>query len=336
LRNIKYLLYLPPTLLFFIAFLNLLSTGHQQAIREWLLLIISTVGIYLLWRRAESLDKSVEISQKTADDKAFLEAITIFKSTNEDSRIGAILALGRIATENKDYRKQIFKVFFGFIRNNSNHKEVDKNSLFVRPDVVEIMDILKDNPFKKSPSEFSFDGSHLAGFTFIKNDFKNVSFNRCNLYKSTYRNSDFTACSFVASNLQNAKFVETDLLGANFYKCKLNFSLFFKCKMPHCNFGSAVLIGAKFQRIEKDIFSYIIMSLKQALIVHKNILLCNEELFFNYERDYREYAEEERNLISLFNRDENFEKDFEFDTEFPDYIEVVPLPSQGFDLKLID
>ena len=155
------------------------------------------------------------------------------------------------------------------------------------------------------------------------------------MYNAEFRKSDFIACNFGGSNLKNAKFVETKLLGANFYNCDLTSALFYKNEMPSCNFLHAKLIGTIFKEIEKSIFKSIMASIKQAVIVYDGNPLANGEYFHDrYDdglgRSVLGFIQDD--LAEFFACNDADVK--HYDTKFPDYVEVIPLEGDHFELKI--
>ncbi len=319
-------------------------TSYDEDFRNWIMAIGTVVGIGLfIWRNiifdraTTAAETQTGISEKTSDDKAFLDAVRVFESENEDARIGAIFALERLSNEKEDYNEQILKVFFGFIRNNSNEGRREKEPLYMRADIRESLEVLKRKNFERKDNQFSLDGSYLAGAKFILYDFKRILFRDCNLSHAQFRRSDFSGCNFARSYLGDAKFIETKLSGANFYDCNLTSVKFFKNEMPSCNFLHTKLIKTRFEKIEKNVFEFIIDSLKRAMIVYEGKPLANEKKFhFSYEEDDgKSILDLERERISYLG--ELYEVSaHDFDTKFPDYVKVIPLDGDHFDLKIDD
>lgn len=315
---------------------------YHEVFRNWIMVLGTVVGIGFFWwrnriftRATKAAVEQTRISEKTSDDKAFLDAVRVFESENEDARIGAIFALERLSNEKEDYNEQILKVFFGFIRNNSNEGRKEKDTFYMRADIREFLEVLKRKNFERKENQFSLQGSYLAGACFILDDFKKILFKDCNLYHAEFRRSDFTACNFANSYLGGAKFVETKLSGTNFYNCDLTSALFFKNEMPSCNFLHAKLIGTRFEKIEKNIFKSIVDSLKQAMIIYNGKPLANEEeLRSSYEEDFG-ISDFDLFKDDFFRLVRSLEDDsHDFDTKFPDYVEVIPLNGDRFDLKI--
>jgi len=322
---------------------------YHEEFRSWTMVVGTVLGILFFWWRNIIFTRATKaaeeqnlisrnqtlISEKASDDKAFLDAIRVFESVNEDARIGAILALERMSNEKEVYNEQILKVFFGFIRNNSNEGRKDKDTFYMRADIRESLEVLKRKKFERRENQFSLQGSYLAGASFIFDDFKRILFKDCNLHNAEFRKSDFIACNFGNSKLKGAKFVETKLLAANFFKCDLTSALFFRNEMTSCNFLHAKLIGTRFEKIEKNIFKSIINSLKQAVIIYEGKPLANAEKFHYSYKENEGKSTLDLNRETFYQHVENLEvSSRDFDTQFPDYVEIIPLPGDRFDLKI--
>lgn len=196
-----------------------------EAARNFATVAFGVLGIILFARRNIISDKSnataekqIRISKDMAEDQIFLSAVALFEKHNQDVRLGAVLALERIATKNLNYSNTIMGMFCHFIRENSHKGRKGKGAMYMRSDITAMLSALICRPTTeiRSPILLDLSGSYLSGGLMLTTDFSGASFDSCQIDEFTFQDVNLSECSFRDANLNNTNFTKSIINGCDF------------------------------------------------------------------------------------------------------------------------
>lgn len=155
---------------------------------------------------------------------------------NIEVRVGAILALERLAQKNDDVHVQIMEILCSYLRENAKHKLNDAGKYYQvredefyraipRNDLQLAIDVLRRRPDSHIDFEHSkkfrlnLSNCNFAGFDFKKGNFTGALFKNCIFEATNFRDAKLVGARLSYSHLSYLDWHGVDLTGANFGYC---------------------------------------------------------------------------------------------------------------------
>lgn len=150
---------------------------------------------------------------------------------NIEVRIGAILALERIAKENSDFHIQIMEILCAYIRNNSKAEQNSETVPAIRMDIQLVLEVIgrRGLPQRRIESEHS---SHQYPKGFRAN-LSRSNLSGANLAGLNFRNSIFESSLFIRANVEGANLSNCSLRGSNWSNSNRLHAIFLGSDVRH-------------------------------------------------------------------------------------------------------
>jgi len=179
-------------------------------------------------------DKTVKLFNDDASNKDGKE----YTRPNIEVRVGAILALERIARMNDSVHIQIMEILCAYVRENTKHEfkraskdRPDRSEPFYRQiprnDLQLAIRVIGRRSKRQIDIEYSirfrldFANCDLSGFHFSKGNFCGAIFENCVLEASEFRDVKLNGARFTDSYLGYVNFLGSDLTGCNLNHTKM-------------------------------------------------------------------------------------------------------------------
>ncbi|MCH8090542.1 MAG: pentapeptide repeat-containing protein, partial [Chloroflexi bacterium] len=104
--------------------LDRLEDQFRRTLSQIIAGVVILLGVYVAWRRASAVEKTVEVSREGQITERFTKAIELLGSDNTAICLGGIYALERIAKDSpKNDHRQVMEVLTAYVRENAGWDE---------------------------------------------------------------------------------------------------------------------------------------------------------------------------------------------------------------------
>ena len=186
---------------------------------------------------AAVLGLGAEKTVKVTEDGQVIERT----EPNIEVRIGAILALERIAKKNLDVHVQIMEIFTTYLSENASAAELVPKSVleYIQPPRLDNQTIF--NVIGRRTSQ----QRNIEKQDFYIPTFDRINFSNAKMSGLDFSYSNFLYCYFLRTNSENNDFHKCFLDYCNFEKANLERANFNWCNMQSCSFKAANLVSAQ-------------------------------------------------------------------------------------------
>ena len=223
--------------------------------------------IWLTNRRAAAMEDNVALAQKGQAVARFESAVKLLESNNSAVIVGAVYALDRMATEEKEYKAPVFDVLCELIR------EGEQEHLESARKIATRIIFAKENEeggkaygFRGRLTGAELSGWDLSGLDFSKAEFAGADLSHANLKDTVLRGANLAGAKIYAleidsrtnmqevilrgvevssSTLRGIDMSRADLGPGNGIGTRFNFVTFVSC-----DFGDACLDGAQLKNVK--------------------------------------------------------------------------------------
>ncbi len=217
-------------------------------------------------RSARYAAKQAFISNEVNITERMSKAVEFLGSEKESARVGAILALERIAADSPRDHHTIFEQLSGFVKQRRFKKDCEIGA--VERDILLALNVIGRRRLRKQSSQIDLSQCDFRGIRLRYGFFENVNF-----FESNFDGASIFDCSFSESNLIRASFLGCIIKNSDFSKSKFQNSIldnarFSDCILKRCDFtrtkvrsmtiGASNLSGSKFvsnKFIKAEIFN---------------------------------------------------------------------------------
>jgi uncharacterized protein YjbI with pentapeptide repeats len=235
---------------------------HNEELRNLGLLVAGTIGLFMLYWRAKSQDRSSIADEKNAENatkahlvETYARAIDQLGACSKDeipiiqTRLGALFSLEKIASMNEEYHAPVMLIICGYALEcspidiaNGNIKATDKVEECVagtlRPDIQACLDIIgrRKNNFDNGRGFLHLSRINLSSAVINSLNFARVNFRKSSFRYALFQNADFQAAFFHLADLTKADFVNVNFKFAKFAGANLEGATFDRCDFEGANF----------------------------------------------------------------------------------------------------
>ena len=210
--------------------LNRLQLTNRQTLAEEEGLITDRINAAVLGLGAEKTVKDTVNGQVLERTEPNIEV-----------RVGAILALERIAKKNLDVHVQIMEIFTTYLSENASAAELVPTSVLEQIQPPRLDDQIIFNVIGRRTSQ----QRNREKQDLYKPTFDRINFSHAKLSGLDFSHSNFLCCYFLRTNSENTDFHECLLDYCNFEKANLERANFNWCSMQTCGFKRANLVFAQ-------------------------------------------------------------------------------------------
>jgi hypothetical protein len=215
---------------------GLASAG--QALAVFLTGAVGLIGLFFTWQNTnqarETTQRTLELTEQGQVTERFTKAIDQLGTTDDhgekvlETRMGAIYALERIASESETDDEPIMEILAAYVRQNSPLKEakdqdegdedVGDEDEFERvthaaPDIQDCLDVIGRRPRDRvleDKRRRNLERTDLRGTTFRRANLVSVWFRQADLRGAFLREADLMDTSFVGADLRDVLFGEAE------------------------------------------------------------------------------------------------------------------------------
>jgi hypothetical protein len=233
---------------------GLASAG--QALAVFLTGAVGLIGLFFTWRNTsqarQSTQQTLKLTEQGQVTQRFTQAIDQLGKTDDkgkkvlEVRVGAIHALGQIATQSEeDYYWPIIEILCAYVRHNAPRdptKKVEISETMLQGhadlDIQTILDTIGRHTERPSIQ------TRLTLIDLANTDLRNSNFTKAN----------FSACWFNAADLRGANFLRADLRSTSFRNADLSKAFFYEMQkvenVENADFKDANLEGTQFHDVD--------------------------------------------------------------------------------------
>ena len=243
---------------------------------------VATFGLFLAGRRTQEFLNQNKIAERGQVIERFTRAVEQLGHGKQEVRIGGLYALGRIAEESPEERRQVIEILAGFVRSKAaiEYKEGEKDEEYnpipvpskLRSEKIDVetavkilADIVKnDERWVKNEEEVNqtylvdlsktdlrdlfLERKNLRCFDFQKtllSDTANpIELQGARLMEAFLVNADLTGANLTDANLTDANLIQANLAGAKLNDTYLVVATLISADLRNANLTSADLSGA--------------------------------------------------------------------------------------------
>ncbi|MCH9036663.1 MAG: pentapeptide repeat-containing protein [Chloroflexi bacterium] len=215
--------------------------------------VVILAGVYVAWRRASAVEKTVEVSREGQITERFTRAIEQLGSDNIAICLGGIYALERIAKDSpKNDHRQVMEVLTAYVRENARWDEAkaasEEPDQEHRPSITiqAILTVLgrRDRGHEDEDFHLDLSGTDLRGADLKEAQLQRVNFNNVHMEGADLFRADLAWADLEYAYLERANFREAHLEQANLFQAFMEGANLYAAHLEHVSLIATDLRGA--------------------------------------------------------------------------------------------
>ena len=228
------------------------------------------IGVYLTYRRINTLEKNIRVSEEGQITERFIRAVEQLGSDKLEIRLGGIYTLERIAKYSEKDHWAIMEILSANIREKC---QLVKKSVTAENEEI---DPVNDKVIAQEPRKTSIDIQSILTvigrrkYQFDPENSK-LDFYAISIYKPILIEAILDGAIFVRAQLEGANFWKAHLKGAFFTSAQLKGAYFIDAELEGAYFTGAQLEGAYFTSAQLERANFISAQLKGAYFINAQL-----------------------------------------------------------------